>query len=148
MYQFNRKTVKYEGGGHQVEIEVREAGRLQGIRRLDYIDEAKEWLEAQGYKPGSLEDTAKIPQDVWQIFLVTRFERSACLAAAVSLDGVPEEWLSVEGFAETAPEELVIDWVNAAYELNDHWERVYRKGIRAEVEAAAAGAEGDAEKKD
>lgn len=140
-YEFNRKTVNYEGGGHQVKVVVREAGRLQGLRRLDLVNEALGWLNAQGYELNKLEDQKRIPQPVWELFLVARFERSACLAAAEVTDGVPEEWLSIEGFADLAPEELVIDWVNAAYELNDHWERVYRNSMVVELE-------GDEEKKD
>ena len=140
-YEFNRKTVSYEAGGHQVKVVVREAGRLQGLRRLDLVNEALEWLKAQGYELNKPEDQGRIPEAVWQMFLVARFERSACLAAAEVMDGVPEEWLSIEGFANQAPEELVINWVNAAYELNDHWERVYRHAMEMAPE-------GDEEKKD
>ena len=110
-YAFNRKTVNYAGGGQQVEVVVREAGRLQGLRRLDLVNEALEWLKAQGYELNKLEDSGRIPQAVWELFLVARFERSACLAAAETMEGVPEEWLTVEGFADMVPEELVIDWV-------------------------------------
>lgn len=141
MYQFNRKTVTYEEGEHQVSIVVREAGRLQGLKRLDLVNEALEWLKAQGYEMGSLEAVAGIPTDVFELFMVARFERSACLAATQQMEGVPEEWLSIEGFANLAPETLVIDWVNAAYELNDHWEQAYRRGLEN-------GPEGDEEKKD
>ena len=134
-YQFSRKTVVYEAGEHTVRVVVREAGRLQGLRRLNLVQEAVAWLQAQGYAlEDNIESVAKIPSDVWQLFLVARFERSACLAAAEELDSIPDEWLTIEGFANEMPEMLAIEWANAAYELNDHWERAYRYGEEPEGE--------------
>ena len=133
-YQFNRRTVTYEAGEHTVRVVVREAGRLQGLRRLNLVQEAVEWLREQGYEIATMEDVTQIPSDVWTQFLVARFERSACLAATEEMDGVPDEWLSVDGFVNLIPEKLVIAWATAAYELNDHWEQAYRRGLKGEIE--------------
>jgi hypothetical protein len=130
--------------GTPVKIEVqcvvilREAGRLQGFRRQDEARAAVEWLEAQGYKVDTQEDVKKVPPETWKLFMLVRFERSAALGAAEHIRGVPEEWLTMEGFAEM-PEAFELEWVNAAYRLNPHWDRIYRLGL--------GGGEPEAEKK-
>jgi hypothetical protein len=112
------------------EVDVREASRLQGLRRADLVNEAFDWLRGQGHEIDRA-DRAKteshIPQPIWQTFMVGFFERAACLASAEAIRGIPKAWLTVDGFANL-PERWVLDWTEAVYHLNPHWSQQPAEG--------------------
>jgi hypothetical protein len=108
----------------ECQITVREANRLMGIKRVNYVQEAWDWIKTQGHELSETGDASQVPDEIWQIFVAARFERAACLAAVDKMLGVPREWLSVEGFCQLMPERLLLDWASATFRLNPHWERL------------------------
>jgi hypothetical protein len=112
----------------ECQVTVREANRLIGIKRANYVQEGWDWLKAQlkahGREVGESVDASQVPDEMWQAFVAARFERAACLAAVEQMLGVPQEWLSIEGFCQLMPERFLLDWASAVFRLNPHWDRL------------------------
>jgi hypothetical protein len=121
----------------ECQITVREANRLIGIRRANYVQEAWDWLKAHGYELNEVGDVPQVPDEIWQTFIVSRFERAACMAAIETMTGVPQEWLTIEGFSRLLPEIFLINWASTVYRLNPHWERLIEYANEGEEEKKA-----------
>lgn len=109
------KEIRHKG----YRVVVQEANRRQGLRRIAYMNEADDWLNARGYERKNLLD---VPEDVRQDFMTLWLERSACLAPAsvFEIDGRQTELPTCDEFIEL-PDALISKWGMAVEELNPHW---------------------------
>lgn len=129
------KVIAYEDGEYNVEIVVRKARLIDGIRRTVLIaQERAAMLAAYGIKSKGDDDAAEseelrtaMPEGAESYLWVYRMHTySPCIAATVeirNLEGAGMKLskdISPEEFLEL-PEALVLLWENGTLEINSHW---------------------------
>jgi len=70
-YEFKRETVRFG----DVRSWWREGKPAAGHPRAELAQQATDWLAAKGYTLKEAADAGKVPPEVWQVFVVARFER-------------------------------------------------------------------------